>query len=138
MKKSRWSLLLAVTVVMFYSLTTTVFADTNITAQHQLVSQAEGANGFDISLSFTIQNSGLESLSNVNLEITDPTVTAEPGTNKLYLVSLPSGAQLEIDWNIIAVTPLLGAERPLLILGNGTKGNGQSMVFHLISMGVNQ
>ena len=117
---------------------TTVFADTNITAQHQLVSQAEGANGFDISLSFTIQNSGLESLSNVNLEITDPTVTAEPGTNKLYLVSLPSGAQLEIDWNIIAVTPLLGAERPLLILGNGTKGNGQSMVFHLISMGVNQ
>ncbi|MBC8549578.1 MAG: hypothetical protein H8D23_07995 [Candidatus Brocadiales bacterium] len=138
MKKIKWFLFLAIAVVMLYGLTSTTFADTNITAQHRLVSQAEGANGFDISLSLTIQNSGLESLSDVTLEITDPTVTAEPGTNKLYLASLPSGAQLQANWNIIAVTPLLGAERPLLILGNGTKGSGQSIAFHLISMGVNK
>ena len=63
---------------------------------------------------------------------------AEPGTNKLYLGPLPSGEQLQVNWNIISITPLLGVERPLLILCNGTKGSGQSIEFHLISMEVNK
>ncbi len=77
MKKLKWSLFPAITVVMLYGLTSTVFADTNITAQHQLVSQAKGTNGFDISSSFTIQNSGLESLSDFTLELIDPNLPAE-------------------------------------------------------------
>ena len=136
MKKLKWFLFPAIAVVMLYGLTNTVFADTNITAQHQLISQAEGLNDFDISLSFTIQNSGLESLSDVTLEITDPTVTAEPGTNKLHLASLPSGAQLQVDWDIISSAPFIGHGLPIIIIGNGIDGNNQPVQFQIISKGV--
>lgn len=133
MKKLKWPLFLSIAVVIFYGLTSTVFSDTNIRSKHQLISQAEGANGFDISLSFTIQNSGLESLSEVTLEITDPTVTAEPGTNKLHLASLPSVAQLHVDWDITSSAPFIGHGLPLIILGNGIDGNNQPVKFQIIS-----
>jgi len=138
MKKSRWSLLLAVTVVMFYCLTTTVFADTDITAQHQLVSQAEGANGFDISLSFTIQNSGLESLSDVNLELVDPNLPAKPGTNIYYLGNLPAETDKQFTWNIISGCPLPNQKLPLILWSKVTDANGQPLEFGIISMGVSK
>ena len=136
MKKLKWFLFPAIAVVMLYGLTNTVFADTNITAQHQLISQAEGTNSFDISLSFTVQNSGLESLSDVTLEIIDPTVTAEPGTNKLHLASLLSEEQLQVDWDIISSAPFIGHGLPLIIIGNGIDGNNQPVQFQIISKGV--
>jgi hypothetical protein len=138
MKKSRWSLLLAVTVVMFYCLTTTVFADTDITAQHQLVSQAEGANGFDISLLFTIQNSGLESLSDVNLELVDPNLPAKPGTNIYYLGNLPAETDKQFTWNIISGCPLPNQKLPLILWSKVTDANGQPLEFSIISMGVSK
>ena len=136
MKKLKWFLFPAIAVVMLYGLTNTVFADTNITAQHQLISQAEGTNGFDISLSFTIQNSGLEALIDVTMEITDPTITAEPGTNKLHLASLLSEEQLQVDWDIISSAPFIGHGLPIIIIGNGIDGNNQPVQFQIISKGV--
>ena len=138
MKKLKWFLCLAITVIMLYGLTSTVYADTNITARHQLVSQAEGVNGFVISLSFTIQNPGLESLSDVTLELIDPNLPAEPGTNKYYLGTLPLETEKQFTWDIISGCPLPGQELPLLLWGKGTDANGQPIEFRIISMGASK
>jgi len=98
------------------------------------MSQAEGSNGFDISLSFTIQNSGLELLTDVNLELIDPNLPAEPGTNIYYLGTLPAETDKQFTWNIISGCPLPGQGLPLMLWGKATGTNGQSSEFRIISM----
>jgi len=136
MKKAKWSLFLVIAAATLYGLTSTLFADTNIKAHHRLVSQAEGANGFDISLSFTVQNSGLEPLSSITLEIIDPNLPAETGTNMYSLGTLPAQTDKQFTWNIISSAPFIGKGLPLIILGNGIDGNNQPVKFQIISKGV--
>ena len=136
MMKLKWPLFLPIAVVMLYGLINTVFADINLTAQHRLMSQAEGTNGFDISLSFTIQNSGLELLTDVTLEIVDPNLPAEPGINKYDLGTLPAETDKQFTWNIISSAPFIGKGLPLIILGNGIDGNNQPVKLQIISKGV--
>lgn len=136
MRKMTLSLLMVFAIGMIYGVTNTAFAYPNITSRHLLVTETEVANRFEISLLFALKNSGTESLNDVVLEITDPTLPAEPGTNKLYLDSLPPETQLQVTWKIISSAPFLAPGLPLLIQGNGTDINGQSVNFHITSEGV--
>lgn len=112
-------------------------AETAVTATHQVVSMQESEEGFLVSLGLTIENTSLDLLSDVTLEIIDPMVITLPGAATLSLSYLPQGS-IQVDWDIITLEPLIEAGLPLSIIGKGTDTNGNSVEFLVISEGVSQ
>lgn len=133
MKRFKNLLLLFTFLGLVLIITTPAMAEITVTAKHEVLSEVVGSNGlFEISLDITIQNTSIESLSNVTLEIIGPNLMLEPDTNAVLLDSLPSGLQFQFTWNLTAFQPLFYG-LPLHIIGTGTDINGVSVEFFIIS-----
>lgn len=137
MKSINRLLITLIAVGVLVATSTPAKAETVLIATHQVVSIQESEGGFAVSLSLTINNGGVDSISSVTLEIIDPMIMALPGTATLSISSLPVGST-QVNWDITTLNPLIEAGLPLSIIGNGTDSSGNPVEFFVVSEGVIQ
>jgi len=82
----------------------------SLTSTHQILSQQQGTNGFDVTLSLTLNNTGTTTLNGLTLNSMDSMMFN--GSSPLALGSLPAGGALSTQWTLKLPAPAF----PILML----------------------
>ena len=138
MRKCTNLFLVIVGLCLIFGMANQAMADVSVTAHHELEAETQEARDeFNISLLFTLETSGTESLNNVILEINDSTLPALVGAaHILNIDSLVPGTEIEVNWHIESSQPIVDSMKAIYIEASGTDANGNSIFFTIVSEGV--
>jgi hypothetical protein len=126
----------ALSTGFLFSVPTPALAEITVSAQHELISIAETADGIDFDLFLTLQNSGTESLSDVTLMLLETTFWTRDGVFSVGY--LPEGGTVTRSFIISSASPeqIPGVVLPLLC--KGTDDSGALVEFTISSEEVGQ